>query len=86
MANMLRKSKTLRYDACTCAECRYSRKGDKAIWRGVARARERRIWLREVDHSEICEAERRREAVWFFRKWMGERNDWYLREVGLLDD
>jgi hypothetical protein len=50
MSNMLRKSRTLRYDACCCRQC-YRRGASDPTWKRVqkriARTREKRSWDRD---------------------------------------
>jgi hypothetical protein len=44
---MLRKSKTLKWNACPCRQC-HDRKRDKRLWRRIARRKEERAWLRDA--------------------------------------
>lgn len=43
---MLRKSRTLGWEACACSGC-YDRKRDKRLWRRIARRKEERAWRAE---------------------------------------
>lgn len=46
MARMLRKSKTLGWEACPCVACRWGTPRGRKLWRRIARRREEREWLK----------------------------------------
>ena len=63
MASMLRKSRTLGWEACPCRMCKGPSRG-KALWRRKARRKEGRDWLAEWETDEYAAWCERYAAGW----------------------